>query len=131
MKRLRLIVSALAAPLLLLPAALPAQSPAAPKSAPPVSANEDAIFRYNSAVGLLKKGRDFERAVTLLRGLSDTETQNRSYHLALGCAYICRAAVISDAARRGFMYLADDQAKYKKMDDGMGGGAARLERSFA
>ncbi len=116
MKRYRLNF-ALAAPLLLLPAACPAQTapPASPAAKPVAqsSIEEDRIFRYESAAGLLKKGRDFERAIALLRGLVAEKPQDRAYHLALGCAYACRAAAIGDACYRS-KYLPEDQAKYKK-----------------
>ena len=63
MKRFRVFGSALAVNLLLLPVALSAQNASVPKFASQSVADEDAIFRYTSATGLLKKG-------AILSGLS-------------------------------------------------------------
>ena len=103
---------ALAVSLLLLPAALVAQTVPASKPAPKTTADEDQIFRYNSAVGLLKKGRDFERAIVLLRVLTEQNPQDRACRLALGCAYACRIAALGDAMAHPLVFE-EDQEKYQ------------------
>ena len=108
----------------------PMSRPLPPAKTPTqTAADEDRDFSLQCRpIGLMKQGRDFERAIALMRGLTEQYPQDRSYHLALGCAYTCHLAAIGDAMAHPLVF-AEDQEKYKQLASGMGSGAKRPQRS--
>ena len=116
MKRFRRVSPVLLGSLLLAPVALPAQTLPATKDAKPapqISKEDAAAERYAIAVALLKQGRNFEKAIALLQTALQSEPNNGLDHLALGCAYACRAAAIGDAFVR-LPRFEQDKEKYKQ-----------------
>lgn len=79
-----------------------------PQQASPTVTADDL---YESAVGLLKEGRDFERAAAQLR--KALAMQDRMpYHIALGCALADRAAGLAQASVDRVAFERD-QKKYQ------------------
>ena len=73
-----------------------------------------ALNQYYAAAALLQRGRNYERATSLLQAAVRSEPQNRTYQIALGCALASRAASLALAASR-LRYIEEDQAKYKTL----------------
>ncbi len=64
---------------------------------------------YEEGTKLLTRGRNFERAITVLSQAVKQESENSDYVLALGCAYASRASVLSRAIEASRTYAADTE----------------------
>ncbi len=94
----------------------PAAEPAAPLILSPgltITPGLSATEYYDLAVAKLRRRRNFERAILELREAVKQEPENRTYQIALGCAFAGRAASLGNAASYVNMF-ARDQGKFKQ-----------------
>lgn len=78
-------------------AAMPSQAQPPEKAASDAYASWSSTRLYEYGTGLLKKGRQYERAITVLRLAVQRNPSKPEYQVALADAHTCRFAAVADA----------------------------------